>query len=251
MSNYTTQVRFICEQKAGLLESSGAGDIDNVIGEAWDKIFTKEIDFFDPEYKPIICSKILRHYYFREIGAETAGLWCSWMNTVLSEIMPYYNKMYASAMLELDPFKDTDYTREGARAGTQDEKTESSYKDDAESVTQSATSDTGNRTGYDLYSDTPQGALTGVENQTYLTDARKNTDTISNTGSASSAGTDTKTGERTDQKNAGSTENYIERIAGKVASTSYSELLTKYRETFINIDMMVIKEFEDCFFKLW
>ena len=251
MSNYTTQVRFICEQKAGLLESSGADDIDNVIGASWDKIFTKEVEFFDPEYKEIICKKILRHYYFREIGAETAGLWCSWMNTVLSEIMPYYNKLYASALLELDPFNDTDYTRTGTKAGTQDEKTESSYKDDAANTSQSTSSDTGNRTAYDLYSDTPQGALTGVENQTYLTDARKNTDTINNTGQAATNSFDNKTGERTDQKNADTVENYMERIAGKMASTSYSELLMKYRETFINIDMLVIKEFEDCFFKLW
>ena len=251
MSKYTTQVRFICEEKAGLTESSGAEDIDAVIAASWDQIFTKDVTFFDPDYKQVICSKILRHYYLREIGAETTGVWVFWMNTVLSEIMPYYNKLYASALLELDPFRDTDYTRSGTRAGTQDEKTESSYTDDAVNTSQSETSDTGNRTAYDLYSDTPQGALTGVDNQTYLTDARKNTDTVKNSGQVNSSGTDTKTGERTDKKTAGNAENYFERIAGKMSSTPYSELLTKYRDTFLNIDMMVIKEFEDCFMGLW
>ena len=251
MSKYTTQVRFICEQKAGLTESVGADDIDDVIAASWDQIFTKDVEFFDADYKEELCCKILRHYYLREIGSETAGVWIFWMNTVLSEIMPYYNKLYSSALLELDPFHDTDYTRSGTRAGTQDEKTESSYTDEGANTAQSATSDSGNRTAYDLYSDTPQGALTGVENQTYLTDARKNTDTVSNSGQVTSSGTETKTGERTDTKTAGNAENYFERIAGKMSSTPYSELLQKYRDTFLNIDMMVIKEFDDCFMKLW
>lgn len=275
MSNYTTEVRFICEQKAGLTESKGANNIDTVIAAAWNQIFTKDIEFFDSTYKQTICSKILRHYYFREIGAETAGLWIAWMNTTLSEIMPYYNKLYASALLELDPFTDTDYTRTGTRAGTQDETTQSSYSDEGSTESETETSDSGtttstdtitdagSSTAYDLYSDTPQGALTGVENQTYLTDARKNTDTVSNSRNATSRGTDSKTGdstttttdtksgERTDQKNSDSAENYYERIAGKMASTSYSELLQKFRDTFINIDLMVINEFEDCFMKLW
>lgn len=323
MSKYTTEVRFICEQKAGLTESKGANNIDTVIAAAWNQIFTKEVEFFDSTYKETICSKILRHYYFREIGAETSGLWCAWMNTTLSEIMPYYNKLYASALLELDPFNDTDYTRTGTRAGTQDEKTQSTYADSGTNETQTETTDTGNstvngshsdtgnttvndtrtdtesgtvndtrtdtgsKTSYDLFSDTPQGALTGVENQTYLTEARKITDSVSNTstgatttsktntgngtsstidtksgaltttttdsktGEATTTRADTKTGERTDQKNSDSAENYYERIAGKMASTSYSELLQKFRDTFINIDMMVINEFEDCFLKLW
>lgn len=251
MSKYTTEVRYICEQKAGLTESKGANNIDTVIAAAWNQIFTKDVEFFDSTYKQTICSKILRHYYFREIGAETVGLWIAWMNTTLSEIMPYYNKLYSSALLELDPFTDTDYTRTGSKAGTQDETTESTYNDSGAGSTSTNTTDSGTRTAYDLYSDTPQGALTGVENQTYLTDARKNTDTINNTGQAATSSTDTKTGERSDQRNADSTESYFERIAGKMNSTSYSELLQKYRDTFINIDLMVINEFEDCFMKLW
>ena len=241
MSKYTTEVRFICEQKAGLTESKGANNIDTVIAASWNQIFTKDVEFFDSTYKETICSKILRHYYFREIGAETVGLWCAWMNTTLSEIMPYYNKLYASALLDLDPFNDTDYTRTGTRAGTQDEKSQSTYSDAGASESETETSESGNTstpdtatdsgssTKYDLYSDTPQGALTGVENQTYLTEARKNTDSITNTRNAASSGTeartgdsttttsDTKTGERTDQKNSDSAENYYERIAGKMA----------------------------------
>ena len=251
MSKYTTEVRFICENAAGYNESQGFNNIEAILTKSAPKIFNFDFPLFDETYRLPLEKKILRHFYVREIGFETVGLWKYWLNVKLNEIMPYYNKLYSSALLDLDPFRDTDYTRSGTKAGTQDEKTESSYTDEGANASQSATSDSGNRTAYDLYSDTPQGALTGVENQTYLTDARKNTDTVSNSGQVTSSGTDTKTGERTDTKTAGNAENYFERIAGKMSSTPYSELLTKYRDTFLNIDMMVIKEFEDCFLGLW
>ena len=47
------------------------------------------------------------------------------------------------------------------------------------------------------------------------------------------------------------TDSYIETIAGKMSTTPYSELLSKFRETFLNIDMMVIDEFDELFLRLW
>lgn len=47
------------------------------------------------------------------------------------------------------------------------------------------------------------------------------------------------------------TEDYIETIVGKQGTESFSSLLNKFRETFLNIDMQVIEEFNDLFFGLW
>ena len=47
------------------------------------------------------------------------------------------------------------------------------------------------------------------------------------------------------------TEYYLETIVGKQSTESFSSLLNKFRETFINIDMQVIEEFSDLFFGLW
>jgi hypothetical protein len=46
-------------------------------------------------------------------------------------------------------------------------------------------------------------------------------------------------------------ESYIESVKGKQGTTSYSELLLKFRETFLNIDMLVIGELNELFFNLW
>ena len=111
MSKYTTEVRFICEHEAGLDESEGFASVDDIIVSSWNKIFTNKIEFFDEAYRGILCSKILKHYYLREIGAETVGMWKLWINTKLEEIMPYYNQLYLSAKLEFNPFHDVDLTR--------------------------------------------------------------------------------------------------------------------------------------------
>lgn len=247
MSKYTTQVRFICESKSGLEVSGGSGDVDNIIAGSWNKIFTSKAPFFDEAYRSVLCSKILKHYYMREICCETVGIWTLWMNTRLEEIMPYYNQLYESAKIEFNPMHDVDLTREHKRT---ENETASGNRD-----TNITTNGTTNRTTNsdenkkDLYSDTPQGALTGVENETYLTNARKITDNaeVNNTEKNASDCSDKE--ETT--SNVDTTEDYLETLVGKQGTESFSSLLNKYRETFLNIDMMVIDEFSDLFFGLW
>lgn len=211
MSHYTTQIRFICETFAGYTESEGLSQVNNIIKLARPKIFNFEYPIFDKKYKPVLETKILKHYYTQEIGAETVGLWRLWLDTTMNEIMPYYNKLYESELLEFNPLYDYDLTRD--------------YK----KKTNGSSEQTG--VSRDLYSDTPQGSLQNVENQTYLTDARKITNNIDNEIS--------------------NIDDYLEHVKGKISGISYSELLQQYRKTFLNIDMMVINALSDLFFNLW
>ena len=50
------------------------------------------------------------HYYTREIGFETVGLWKLKLQTKLNEIMPYYNKLYETELLKYNPLYDVDMT---------------------------------------------------------------------------------------------------------------------------------------------
>lgn len=243
MSKYTTQVRFICEQKAGLSESSGCNNVDEIISKSWDKIFTTKCAIFDEEYRPVICSKILKHYYLREIGAETVGVWSLWMNTKLEEILPYYNKLYESAKLEFDPFNDVDLKRQ--HQTEYDGKTDTTDNGNRNVTTNNK--ETNNSTNYELYSDTPQGALTGVDSEEYLSSARK----ITNNDDITRENTTKENTNTTGTSNTNSTENYIETVTGKQGTESYSTLLLKYRDTLINIDMMIINEFSELFMGLW
>lgn len=251
MSKYTTEVRFICEQKSGLKDCVGANDVDNVISKCWDKLFTSKVSFFDETYRKVLCSKILKHYYLREICCETVGVWVLWLNERLEMIMPYYNKLYESELIKFNPMYDIDLTRTHNRKNAQDDAGSRSNTSSRDTSVTNTTDTNSSNVSRDLYSDTPQGALTGVENETYLTNARKVSDSGSvNSNTNEKSGTNFNETENT-KKNINSTEDYLESVQGKQGSGSYSDLLLKYRSTFLNIDQMVIDEFSDLFMLLW
>lgn len=323
MSKYTTEVRFICEHSAGLTESAGYSAIDEVIGKAIPNVFSFNFPIFDEAYRNVLCRKILKHYYTREICEESVGLWKLRLDARMNEIMPYFNKLYKSELLEFNPLYDTDLTRKAQRDNeSNDSEDYSSSKDSTgnseTNITNNGTSTsttnqttagevngssegsttgtntntiTGNKTNAnserDLYSDTPQGALTNVEDETYLTNARKKT--LSGTNTENTTSNDTSNGtskETTTNKTTGkidtstkgetngtgksttvstgkdkftsnqsrgakTTEEYLETVSGKQGNESYSKLLTEYRQTFLNIDMQVINSLSDLFFGLW
>lgn len=219
MSKYTTELRFICETAAGLKESEGYNDVENIIQKAIPFVFDFDFPMFNEVYKNVLCTKIIKHYYTREISEETIGLWKLRLNAKMNEIMPYYNSLYKAWSVDFNPLFDVDLTRQHTldRDGTQKTNTHN------DSVTR------------DLYSDTPQGSLQNIENETYLTDARKTS--VDFVGDSTS--------------NATTTDEFLERITGKNGGKSYSMMLEEYREALINIDLLIIDELKDLFFKLW
>lgn len=239
MSKYTTQVRFICETAAGLSESEGQTSVKQIIAAAIPSVFDFDFPIFDESYRNVLETKILKHYYTREIGLETVGLWKLKLDTKLNEIMPFYNQLYKSELIEFNPMYDVDLTRDhtlnrseqteqtgtetadatkngtvntttsGTKTGTsrenidvsENQETEQNSKSDTDiKNTTGSTSEetaTGTKTHYDKYSDTPQGSLQNVQNDTYLTNARMVNDNDTQTGKTTVSGSDTSTGSTT------------------------------------------------------
>lgn len=259
MSKYTTEVRFICENAAGLQNSGGYANINAVLDKAVPKVFNFDFPIFDESYRNVLCKKILKHYYTREICEETVGLWKLRLDARMNEIMPYYNQLYRSELIEFNPLYDVEVTTTGKRGtkedGTVDTDTENTSNSNDTSTGHSETSSTTNITDRDLYSETPQGALTNIENEEYLTNARKKTvnETVTDTGDTNSSSTSVSnnTGKSKQSSTANSTEDYLQTVMGKQSGTSYSKLLREYRDTFLNIDMQVIESLSDLFFGLW
>lgn len=225
MSKYTTQLRYICESKAGLTASSD--DYAAVIDASYDKIIHPDVALYDPAYAPVLYKKIIKHYYFDEIAHETAARFIMRLNLKLEEILPYYNKLYESALLDFNPLYDVDYTRSGTKSddGTNDQTRRDNLQNNAESESM------------DLYSDTPEGQLTGVNNKTYLTNARK----VNSRASGSNTGTQTNSAVIHNEGE------YVEHVKGKMGSGNYADLLIKFRESILNIDMMIIRELQPLF----
>lgn len=331
MSKYTTEVRFICEEKAGLDESVGYNDVNRVIEQARSKIFNFDYPIFDETYKPLLEKKILKHYYTREICEETFGLWQLRLDSKMNDIMPYYNQLYKSELIQFNPLYDVDLTTTHDKQGTEiglmgvkeDEagtkvknEIENSRNSENEVKAGSETNKSGNgetitTTGntmtsvgttnkgtsdtddlkWQAYSDTPQGSLQNVDNNTYLTNATKNTDkenvkteNVENSNSfetgdetvtkdvngnkaVSTNESGFKEGERKEDRNTNEAnerekerksnrtvnnmEDYFENVVGKRGTASYSKMLNEFRDTFLNIDKMIIDELADLFFLLW
>lgn len=235
MSKYTTQVRFICEQLSGYVQSVDYSNVDLVLRAAEPKIFDFDYPIFDEKYRHLLNTKILKHYYINEIGLETYALWKLRLNTKMNEIMPYYNQLYKSELYTFNPLYDIDVTRQHKVDRSQEET--SSTKDT------STTEQTNGNVHADAYSDTPQGGITGVEKLNYLTNYRKVTDD-NKLDSKITGNTDTDTGIT-------SLESYVETVKGKQGVRNYSDLLKDFRSTFLNIDMQVIDSLSDLFMLIW
>lgn len=303
MAKFTTEVRSICEAKAKLVESVGYDDVTNVVRTAAPLIFEK-FPIFDESYRLTLEEKILRHFYTREIGFETVGLWQLHLNNKMREIMPYYNKLYESETLKFNPLTDVDMeTVHDRYSSGEKEKTgenknhyhttgdsqdainikETNENDDtlhSSTVRDSDDTYTPNNlktTEKNAFSDTPQSHLVGVEDRTYLTDYREIQKTQSGSSTTSTAenaitdnersskGTNARTetsennrnsiteqeGDNKEKSSESNLETYSETIKGKRTATSFAKMLSEYRDTFLNIDLMIIKELEPLFFGLW
>ena len=201
----------MCEVAYGL---TGADDevrpsVDTIVSSSrvQNNIFNFEYPIFDVNYKPTLQQKILKHYYTREIGEETVELFKLRLNTRLNEILPYYNKLYESELLEFNPLYTMNYQTNGQKlgldtgasvgkttlsgtdttrfAGTVTDKFDGSESTEFDGVVNqerdSSNEFTRGAGEWDLYSDTPQGGVQGIVNAEtdpsiasngYLTNAR-------------------------------------------------------------------------------
>lgn len=253
MSKYTTEVRFICESSAGLSESEGANNVDSILDKCWNKVFNFDFPIFDENYRQILCRKILKHYYTREIAHETVGRWKLALNAKLNEIMPYYNQLYKSELLEFNPFYDVDLTRSREGSGTSNKTSNNTETNSGTSKNVNSGSGTSNTDTLNRFSDTPQNSMDtqGISDSVPLTTVTKVNENNMSTNESTDTLTrnDNKTGSGTENIN--NTDKYIETVKGKQGTENYSSLLKKFRETFLNIDMMIIEDCSDCFFTLW
>ena len=112
MSQYTTELRYLIQQNYdfGL----------------------KDYPIFDESYRDVLNKKIMDEYFFREIGTETPGRFRHHLNHTMAMIMPYYNQLYESQMLVIDPllsYKDTEEMRRTVDMDTTDNSSETNTVD--------------------------------------------------------------------------------------------------------------------------
>lgn len=197
MSVYTTQVKNICEQACGF-PSHGFDDVNRVIQAAIPHVFSFDFPIFDEEYRNVLCTKILRHYYTREIGEETVGLWKLRLQTKLCEIMPYYNQLYLSERLKFDPFVNGDYTI--AHSGSDSSDTRDNGTEDFTDTTVTTGENNAVRETGTVQQENASGQTASTDNETFEQDSSGNT-TGKNTRAFDEQKNSTKNSQETSNSN--------------------------------------------------
>lgn len=178
---------------------------------------------FDESYRAHLNTAILMHFYFREIGCETANMFKFFLNRKMSEIMPVYNGYYETAKREYDPLSTISLTE--VVDGT------------SESEKQSTTDSKNTATSKGHYSDTPMGTLNDIFSTEYAT-------------TANSSENDGSTESKTEGKEKGKNQQ-TRKVTGKNDSKTFGELIRDYRETLLNVDTLIFDELEPLFMQIW
>lgn len=278
-------------------------------------IFEADIPFFDENYRIPLEKKILRHYFLREIGSETEERFAFYLNTAMHELMPYYNKLYETELFKFNPLYTVD--KKTLHTGTQKDDRNIENETNSENVSANETfaeregktnqnsasisknngsTKENSSSASDGYSqskggvlDTPQGALTGLQDSMdimngstttatggYLTNAQMSDG--SNRGSSASSGTRIDEDEQTQnnssaannkeeakskdnaaafsknkgtqKEGASSTEAYVDHVIGYEGKNA-SEAIINFRNTFRNLDMELIKDLNNNFMMVY
>ena len=196
------------------------------------------IEEFGVWNKDKLARKIVDHYYMRESGFETIGLFKHYAKVTMQEIMEKYLPLIYSASIKYDPLVNVDFTETFER--------EAENTNNATSTGNSTSNTTNNSSGLTVNSDTPQGQInkneilagkyasntTAAESEGNITDS---TDTISNSNATGNTN-----------------ENYTKKVKGNSGvSATAQKMVEQYRQNIIAIDSQIIKELGILFMGLY
>lgn len=259
MSKYTTQLRFIIE-----MNSEEGFPISQRIEQATSKIFNFNYPIWSEDYRKILEKKILMHYFNKEIGLETVGLWKLYLEERLNLIMPYYNEMYLTTSNKYDWLIDVDVTEtyEGnknisgnVKDNSNGEITDKGKDTSISSLNETTTGDN-SKTLKSLKSDLPQANFQGLDYGTELqedtaTDNKKDTHTATSNSTIDKNNTTNSTTNSTTESKSQTNDLFTRINKGLNGSRSKTQLNLEYRQSLINIDKMIIDELSDLFMLIY
>lgn len=206
--------------------------LGNLIENSFD-IGLKDYPIYDEKHRQELNEKIINHYYFREIGFETAEMFKRKLNIKMKEIMPFYNQKYKSEDVEFNPLYNIElhetYTENRENVG--------------ESTSNLDTINSSKEGTINVEADTPQGSITidEIRENKYASKTNNNQNENINNGNSKSINNSKENGKNT----------YSKDTIGSSAGLSFSHAIGQWREIMINIDMEIIAELSDLFMNVW
>ena len=186
-----------------------------------DYLTTEQIDVVEEAglwTKEKLAKKIVDHYYMRELGQETIGLFKHYAKVSMQELMEEYLPLIYSSSIEYDPLVNVDYTESFSRTASVD------------------TEGSSNSSGLGVLSDTPQGQ---ISKETILGGAYASSTNANENEVSSSSGSDT-------------TEDYTKHVKGNSGvSATAQKMVEQFRDNIRAIDREIIEKLEHLFMGLY
>lgn len=168
--------------------------------------------------KDKLATKIVDHYYMREIGFETPYLFQHYVKVAMKEIMEQKLPLIYSASIEYDPLVNVDYTKTFTRA------------------INNTVNSSDNSSGLTINSTTPQGQIDKAQ----VLQGKYASSTVGgeSAGQSATAGNTQEASTETTTGNSG-------------VSATAQKMIQQYRENIIAIDRDIINELNDLFMGLY
>ena len=189
-------------------------------------LFDFPYNLYDNDLKPWFEEKFYQHFMFYEIGFDTIGMFKQRLMSKLNDIFPYYKQLYETEIRTkgIDFMLNKDLKESYVR-----ELTSNSNSNQESNVSSNSLSTAGQLT--------PSLIANSQKIDKFMDSAQKDNSSSSSTS--------------TGKSNGNSKEEYTLTSQGNIGITSSAELLTKWRETLLNIDLMIFEECNDLFMQIF
>lgn len=262
MSKYTTQVRYICESKAGIIEPFTNIPYSEIIERARPYIFNFYYPIWDNSKRKELETNILKHFYTNEIGQETFQLWQMRLDDWMNSYMPYYNPLFEALDKQYSMFLTDDFTitrdenTEHHDINTEDRTKNSSMSGSSSNNSTYGSNSKANNEETNTHIDTPQGSLDNFLAGKYMSDADHNTSNGTNdfnstgnsSGNTSSTQNDTN---NTKENRDGNEHRKLEHLEKGYRGRSMVSIMNDYIEGKTNIYNRLYSDMEPLFMQIW
>lgn len=199
------------------------------------KLFDFKYDFYEESKKEQFEQKFIDYFYMREIEHGTAEEFKHELRTKLNLIAPYYKQLYETELKSknIEFLLNKDLKETFIREVESDTESLSNFNNESNGKAKVETLSTTN--------DTPQNRIDDLDKYISSASKDKNTSDTSSSDNGSSISQNSNTAK----------EETTLISKGNIGTTSSAQLLRDWRDVLINIDMMILEECEELFFKLF
>ncbi len=204
----------------------------------------------------ILEHKVIQHFWTRQIGQETPALFLQKFRARWMEIQPYYTQLWKSELIMdaiEDPFGNVDIVEtfeqettgqsEGSATSAMEETRVGSMEQEAEKA--------GTAAREHKFSNTPQGEISNLDS--YMTEASVDNDTTTESTLARGRTDDSLSsqGSTGTTTTSSGTVKHTYTKKGNHGVNTYAHDMMEFRQTFLNIDAMVIADLECLFLMVY